>query len=218
MTIFSELTRHAARLGHQPAVVFLDAGTGERTELSFATLHNWVSKTANLLVDSFDVGLGSEVHLSAPLHWMVPVVALGTWAAGAALRLEPGGDVTVGHESDGIDVDLVIGDGMAARPTVADVGEALTVAEVLAQPDDFVDDPGDGGAWAIGPRTQASLLAEAQPADAGRLLHAGDRTTQATVFLLARTLPAGVGLVLARGFDADGLVGVASQEAAAYPA
>lgn len=211
-TIHAELTRQAARLGHRPAVVFRDAGSGERTELSWATLHNWVSKTANLLSDSFDVGLGSEVHLSGPLHWMVPVVALGTWATGAAVRLDPGGEVVIGHESDGVDVDLLIGAGMGGRPTVADAGDALTVTDVLGQPDDFVDDPGDEGAWAVGGRSQATLLAEGLSADVGRILLVGDRTTEDAVFLLAHALPAGVSVVLARGYDEAGLRGVASEE------
>lgn len=212
LTIHDALTRQADRLGHRPAVVFRDAASGERTELSWATLHNWVAKTANLLVDAFDVGLGSEVHLDAPLHWMVPVVALGTWATGAAVRLEPGGDVTVGHEVDGVDVDLLIGAGMGGRPTVADVGGALTVTDVLGQPDDFVEDPGDPGAWAVGGRTQASLLAEALPADGGRVLHAGDRTTEALLFRLAHALPAGVAVVLASGYDEAGLRGLVVEE------
>lgn len=212
MTIFDALTRQTRRLGDRPAVVFLDAGTGERTELGFATLHNWVCKTANLLSDTSDVGQGHDVTVGGPLHWMVPVVALGAWATGAAVRLEPGGDLTVRHELDGTDADLLIGAGMGGRTTVGASGGALTVLDVLAQPDEFVDDPGDDGAWAMGGRTQATLLAEAYPPETGRVLHAGDRTTSEVVFLVARTLPAGVGLVLARGFDPAGLERVALQE------
>ena len=35
----------------RPLLTFYDDATGERTELSGATLANWVAKTANLLVD-----------------------------------------------------------------------------------------------------------------------------------------------------------------------
>ncbi|WP_370325687.1 TIGR03089 family protein [Euzebya sp.] len=213
-TIFAALTDQTRQLGDRPAVTFVDAGTGERTELSFATLHNWVSKTANLLLDSIDVQLGSEVRLDVPLHWLVPVVALGTWATGAAVRLQPGGDAVVGHELDDPDLeaDLLIGIGMGGRPASDEIDDALTVTDVLAQPDEFVDDPQDDGAWAIGGRTQATLLAEPLGASGTRILHAGDRTTAETVFTIARSLPAGVGLVLARGFDADGLARLAAQE------
>ena len=131
------------------------------------------------------------------------------------MRLEPGGDLTVGHEVDGTDVDLLIGAGMAGRPTADPASDALTVADVLAQPDEFVDDPGDEGAWAIGGRTQATLLAEAYPSETGRVLHTGDRVNAELLDLLARTLPAGVGLVLARGFDSEGLERVALQEGVA---
>ena len=88
--------------------------------------------------------------------------------------------------------------------------DALTVVDVLGQPDDFVDDPGDEGAWAIGGRTQATLLAEGL--DGGRILHAADRVDEAMVFLVARTLPAGTALVIARGYDEAGLKRVATEE------
>lgn len=211
-TIFEALTAATRKRGDRPAVVFADAGTGERTELGFATLHNWVSKTANLLVDQLDVGLGSEVTLTGPTHWLVPVVCLATWATGAAVRLEPGGEVIVGHEADGGEADLLIGTGMGGRPTMDPQG-ALTVTDLLGQPDEFVDDPGDEGAWAIGGRTQATLLAEgADPITDARVMHAADRVGQDLVFLLARTLPVGVGLVIARGYDDAGLMALARQE------
>ena len=74
MTIHDALTARARELGHSPAVVFRHADTGERTELSWATLHNWASKGANLLLDHFDAGLGAQVRLDMPAHWMAPRV------------------------------------------------------------------------------------------------------------------------------------------------
>ena len=227
MTLFAALTTTTARLGHSPAVVFRDAGTAERTELSFATLHNWVCKAANLLADELEVGLGEEVEVTLPLHWMGPVICLATWATGGAVRigepapagsdhpLVPAGQrlVRVAHEGDAADgevveADLVIGSGMAAMP----LGEVddLTVRDVLAQPDDFVDDPGDDGAWAIGGRTQLTLAAES--VDERRVLVVGDRFTDEHAFLVARTIPAGASLVLARGYDAAGLAKVEREE------
>ena len=217
-TIYEQLTSQTRRMGDRPAVVFADAATGERTELSFATLHNWVSKTANLLMDALDVGQGDEVRLDVPLHWMVPVLALGTWATGAAVRLHPGGEAVIGHEEDGPEpggtggVDVLIGGGMGGRPTIADIGDALTVTDVLAQPDDFVDDPGDEGAWAVGERTQATLLADPLGAPGERIMHAADRVTEDLLVLIARTLPTGAGLVLARHHDEAALRRLAEQE------
>jgi uncharacterized protein (TIGR03089 family) len=225
-TIFQALTATASRMGDRPAVVFADAGTGERTELGYATLHNWVSKLGNLLLDQTDAGPGTELHLDSPLHWMVPVVALGAWATGTAVRLDPGGCVRVGHEADGAaggadveaDVELLIGAGMGGRPAGPVPDGALTVVDVLAQPDQFVDDPGDEAAWAVGARTQASLVADPVGEPGSRVLHAGDRVDDALLLLIARTLPAGCGVVLARGHDDAGLRRLAEVEGTAPPA
>ncbi|MFD0786819.1 TIGR03089 family protein, partial [Micromonospora azadirachtae] len=40
----------------RPLLTWYDDASGERTELSGATLANWVAKTANLLVDGAAVG------------------------------------------------------------------------------------------------------------------------------------------------------------------
>jgi hypothetical protein len=147
------------------------------------------------------------------------VVALGAWATGAAVRVEPGGDVRVGHEAEpGADpdadpADLLIGTGLGGRPTL-DPGEALTVVDVLAPPGGFVDDPGDEGAWASSGRTHATLLAEPAAPPGARLLLPAERTSPELLVVIAGTLPAGAGLVLARGFDAAGLRGLAEAEQA----
>ncbi|MDP9183461.1 MAG: TIGR03089 family protein [Actinomycetota bacterium] len=52
-------------------------------ELSGATVDNWVSKTANLLVDGF--GRPDRVGLLLPLHWQLPCFLLGAAAAGATV-------------------------------------------------------------------------------------------------------------------------------------
>ena len=212
MTIHDALTARARELGHSPAVVFRHADTGERTELSWATLHNWASKGANLLLDHCDAGLGAQVRLDMPAHWMAPVLSLAAWATGAAVAVEGECDVHVVHEADEPEGgDLLVGIGMGGRPMGPVPGDALTVVDVLAQPDDFVDDPGDEGAWAVGGRTQATLLSEAI-GGGGRVLHAADRVDEALLFLVARTLPAGTGLVIARGYDDVGLKKVATEE------
>ncbi len=43
---------------NRPLLTWYDDATGERTELSGATLANWVAKTANLLVDELALGPG----------------------------------------------------------------------------------------------------------------------------------------------------------------
>lgn len=68
-----------------PLVTQYDDATGERVELSGATLANWVAKTANLLQDEFDVGPGSPVAVALPVHWQTAAVLLGVWSCGAAV-------------------------------------------------------------------------------------------------------------------------------------
>ncbi|MGN6245917.1 MAG: TIGR03089 family protein [Motilibacteraceae bacterium] len=78
----------------RPAVTFYDGATGERVELSVATLANWVAKTANLLVDDLGVGPGSTVALDLPPHWLGPVWLLAAWTAGAEVVLATGAEGT----------------------------------------------------------------------------------------------------------------------------
>ncbi len=74
----------------RPVVTFYDDATGERTELSGATLSNWVAKTANLLIDGAGLGPGDPVAVLLPAHWQTAAVLLGCWAAGVAVaRTDP---------------------------------------------------------------------------------------------------------------------------------
>lgn len=66
----------------RPLLTWYDDATGDRTELSGATLDNWVSKTANLLVDGLGLGPGDRAGLLLPPHWQTAAVLLGAWSAG----------------------------------------------------------------------------------------------------------------------------------------
>jgi uncharacterized protein (TIGR03089 family) len=66
----------------RPLLTWYDDATGDRTELSGATLDNWVSKTANLLVDGLGLGPGDRAGVLLPPHWQTAAVLLGGWAAG----------------------------------------------------------------------------------------------------------------------------------------
>jgi uncharacterized protein (TIGR03089 family) len=73
-------------------LTFYDDATGERTELSAATLANWVAKTANLLVDGLGLGPGSVAAVRLPAHWQTAAVLLGCWSAGLSIDLgDPSG-------------------------------------------------------------------------------------------------------------------------------
>jgi uncharacterized protein (TIGR03089 family) len=70
-----------------PLLTWYDDATGDRTELSGATLDNWVAKTANLLVDGTGLGAGDAVALLLAPHWQTAAILLGAAAAGLAVDL-----------------------------------------------------------------------------------------------------------------------------------
>ncbi len=69
----------------RPLITYYDDGTGERLDLSGATLGNWVAKTANLLVDGHGLGTGDVATVRLPPHWLSAAVLLGCWSAGLAV-------------------------------------------------------------------------------------------------------------------------------------
>jgi uncharacterized protein (TIGR03089 family) len=76
-----------ARMGTDPAspmLTYRDLATGERMELSAASLGNAIAKTAGLLRDDLDVEPGDVVIVDLPLHWQ-RVVWLGACAATGAV-------------------------------------------------------------------------------------------------------------------------------------
>ncbi|GGQ65061.1 TIGR03089 family protein [Couchioplanes azureus] len=73
-----------------PLLTWYDDTTGDRTELSGATMDNWVAKTANLLVDGAGLGPGDAAAVLLPPHWQTAAILLGTWTAGPAVHLGPG--------------------------------------------------------------------------------------------------------------------------------
>lgn len=74
----------------RPLLTWYDDATGDRTELSGATLDNWVSKTANMLVDGAGLGPGDRAAALLPPHWQTAAVLLGCWAAGLAVTADEG--------------------------------------------------------------------------------------------------------------------------------
>jgi uncharacterized protein (TIGR03089 family) len=70
-----------------PLLTWYDDASGDRTELSGATLDNWVAKTANMLVDGVGLSAGDTVAVFLPPHWQTAAVVLGASAAGLACVL-----------------------------------------------------------------------------------------------------------------------------------
>ena len=69
----------------RPVLTYYDDGSGERTELSGATLENWIAKTANLLVDGCGVGEDDEVAIWLPPHWQTAAIVLACWTVGTTV-------------------------------------------------------------------------------------------------------------------------------------
>ncbi|EID15502.1 hypothetical protein MXEN_06666 [Mycobacterium xenopi RIVM700367] len=75
-----------------PRITYYDDATGERIELSAATLANWAAKTGNLLRDELGTGPGGRVAVLLPAHWQTAAVCFGVWWIGA--------EVVFGHPAD----------------------------------------------------------------------------------------------------------------------
>lgn len=228
-TTIGELALAAARQGGQrPFVTFYDDATGERTELGHATLHNWVSKTANLLVEELEIHPPADLDIRVGTHWTTLVVLLAAWRSGLRARLGGVGGqggpaaLTVLGEGDAETISdpertLIVGSGLGGR-LAGDAGGALAFADDVLRCADEFDDPALlteapalvlGTDQARGTRTaltHAGLLALAQ-ATAGALgLGHGDRVlvgypldSLEGIGLVVASLAAGASIVLVAG-------------------
>jgi uncharacterized protein (TIGR03089 family) len=70
-----------------PRITYYDDATGERIELSTATLANWAAKTGNLLRDELGAGPHSRVAVLLPAHWQTAAVLFGIWWIGAEVLI-----------------------------------------------------------------------------------------------------------------------------------
>ncbi|MFC0007488.1 TIGR03089 family protein [Micromonospora siamensis] len=161
----------------RPLLTWYDDATGERTELSGATLGNWVAKTANLLVDEHAVAPGDPAAVLLPPHWQTAAVLLGCWSAKLTV-LDTPGDVEVlfaAADRVGEAADWSAGE----RYALALDPFALPMRQVPPGFTDFVSTVrGHGDHFTPYPRGgegDAALLARAQARAADLGLTAGDR-------------------------------------------
>jgi uncharacterized protein (TIGR03089 family) len=162
----------------------------ERVELSGKVLLNWVSKTANLLVDELDAGPGTTVGIELPPHWRAVTWVLASWAAGAHVVVAPheGTDVLVTTDPRPIpDAPAgahVVGVALPALATSFGPGlpaGALDAAtETRLQPDVFTATAAPDGAdlaFTAAGRSMpyGDLVAAARTNAIGSGLHPGDR-------------------------------------------
>ncbi|MFF5084093.1 TIGR03089 family protein [Actinoplanes sp. NPDC000266] len=193
-----------------PLLTFYDDASGDRTELSGATLDNWVSKTANLLVDGLGLGNGDTAAVQLPPHWQTAAVLLGVWSAGLAAETgdTESADVVVttpGQTSATKAPDRyatgLLPFAMPLRELPA--GFADFVLEVRQHGDYFPGQPVAPDDRALDGRTHREVLAEAAakgiPAGARVLIDAG-RHPDPVTWLLA-PLVAGASVVLCANLD-----------------
>ncbi|MFJ6165051.1 TIGR03089 family protein [Micromonospora orduensis] len=148
----------------RPLLTWYDDASGDRTELSGATLANWVAKTANLLVDEVGLAPGSPAGVLLPPHWQTAAVLLGCWSAKVSVIDTPG-DVEVlfaaadrfdEAQSWSADERYALGLAPLAAPLrQVPPGFADYVVEVRRHGDHFRPQPGPGP-------TDAHLLARAE--------------------------------------------------------
>lgn len=147
-TIGALQQQQAAAHGDRPALTFYDDATGERTELSHATLDNWVVKTANLLTEELRLSPGDTLGLRLGTHWTTLAIMLAAWRAGLVVALTVDGRAAAAAVAEDLLGDratlperlLLVGAGPAGRLS-GDAGAAIGYAEeVPAFPDDY-DDP-----------------------------------------------------------------------------
>jgi uncharacterized protein (TIGR03089 family) len=204
----------------RPLVTFYDEPSGERAELSAASMANWVAKTYFLLTDEVGVEAGDLAVVRLPMHYLRVVVLFGVWFAGMTLTTEAGLDVRAAfahRETDLIDLrpsDEVFalalrqwGQGYPAEPPN---GSRDFVAAVRPQPDKFAQvRPVADAVVAATPgvsRAELGELTAGRAADlglgpGGRLLLRDDRTATDDLPTWLAPLTVGGSLVLVAGAD-----------------
>jgi uncharacterized protein (TIGR03089 family) len=198
-----------SRDGGAPFLTYYDDATGERIELSAVTTANWVAKTANLLVDEYDLESGETVAIGLPPHWLGVVWALSAWSAGASLTSGTGAlaitgpDFAIRGERETVASALLPLGGRFREPLpdgIHDYG-----AEVYNHADLFVPfDPPSPTSPAYDDLTHDDLISTAEPV-ADRILVTRDLVSRDGVGLLVGVIAGGGSIVLCRNLDSSKL-------------
>jgi uncharacterized protein (TIGR03089 family) len=181
------LSSSAAR----PAITHYDDADGSRIELSVATLANWAAKTANWLVEEFDIEPGDEVAVDLPAHWQTAGVLFGAWWCGAHVVQGPAEAAVafVGPDADGSAADATaivaldpLGRGLTTEPPD---GAFDYLSEARACGDDFSPlFPVDDDTPALLGITVAELTARARERATALGIGEGDRVLSTRAWTL----------------------------------
>ncbi|WP_211279242.1 TIGR03089 family protein [Mycobacterium europaeum] len=206
-----------------PRITYYDDATGERIELSAATLANWAAKTGNLLRDELGAGPGSRVAILLPAHWQTAAALFGVWWIGAEAVFAGEAEIALctGERLDAADSAVAASGGEVAvlsldpfgRPVpdlpigVTDYATAVRVHgdQILAE-----RHPGP----ALAGRSVDEVLADCQTSAAARDLTAADRVLSTAAWSGPAELVDGLLAVLAVGAS---LVQVAHPDPSALP-
>lgn len=212
----------------RPLLTYYDGASGERTELSGATLDNWVAKTANLVIDGCGLAPGDVAGVDLPPHWQSAAVLLGCLSAGLAVTFRPGSTDVAFVAAGRLDAGwtsadrYVLGLAPMGQPMrQAPAGWADYAAEVRAFGDRFVAaQPVSPGRTALADEglDQAGACRAARGRAAAADLHPGDRVLLDVDALpnpmdwLFGPLAAGASTVLCRGCDPGARQRIRQQE------
>lgn len=224
--VWTLLRSRARTAAGAPIVTYVDAASGERIELSNASLENAAAKIANALRDEFDLDTGATVGLRLPVHWQRAAWCAGIWTAGCILVPESDdADLVVVGPAEAADVagDVAVVSlhpfGLPITDPIPSNATDVTLA-VRQQPDAYLFEPPSATTPALrapdGDIDHAALLAtagdlgEAWGLAAGGRLLADDGVTGMGAWLAALAVPlaCNAATVLVRG---DGSA-VAAQE------
>lgn len=128
----------------RPLITHYDDATGSRVELSAATLRNWAAKTANWLVDEYDVEPGTRVAVLLPAHWQTAGILLGAWWCGAEVATDPDGAAVAFVPPDGPAAGAPVVAAVSLDPMGRDFGASVPqgtvdyIAEARVHGDDFL--------------------------------------------------------------------------------
>ncbi|WP_197505749.1 TIGR03089 family protein [Mycobacterium sp. 852002-53434_SCH5985345] len=165
-----------------PRITYYDDATGERIELSAATLANWAAKTGNLLRDELGAGPGSRVAILLPAHWQTAAVLFGVWWIGAEAVLASGpADIAMctaerldeADETGAGEVAVLSLDPFGRSAPDLPIGVTDYATAVRVHGDQIVAEPHPGPALAG--RSVDEVLADCQSAAAAKELTAADR-------------------------------------------
>jgi uncharacterized protein (TIGR03089 family) len=141
---FSDLL--TKRLSHDPGnplITFYDEDTGERTELSATTYANWVAKTANVLIEEFDIEPGQSLAITLGPHWLTPVFLGAIWLNGSVnVSSSDDPDLLIGGPEVAVDPDALA---CSRHPFALPFPDQIAATDFGTawpnQPDVFLGDP-----------------------------------------------------------------------------